>query len=125
MQSAVSRYIGELADIGGLKGTDIANITDVSKATVSRWKAGDIKPQPKNELICPTSITSSAVSMNTTRRTRFAPGCTRGTRNLAASAPWILFIMIARSRFWPLSTGWTMMFMCRFDEWLKLDATTG
>ncbi|KPQ26487.1 MAG: Protein of unknown function (DUF2384) [Halomonas sp. HL-93] len=51
MQSAVSRYIGELAVIGGLKGTDIANITDVSKATVSRWKAGDIKPQPKNELI--------------------------------------------------------------------------
>lgn len=51
MQSAVSRYIGELADIGGLKGTDIANITDVSKATVSRWKAGDIRPQPKNELI--------------------------------------------------------------------------
>lgn len=51
MQSAVSRYIGELADIGGLKGIDIANITDVSKATVSRWKAGDIKPQPKNELI--------------------------------------------------------------------------
>lgn len=51
MQSAVSRYIGELAEVGGLKGTDIANITDVSKATVSRWKAGDIKPQPKNELI--------------------------------------------------------------------------
>jgi hypothetical protein len=48
MQSAVSRYIGELADIGGLRGTDIA---DVSKATVSRWKSGDIKPQPKNELI--------------------------------------------------------------------------
>jgi len=51
MQSAVARYIGELAEIGGLKGTDIANITDVSKATVSRWKTGDIKPQPKNELI--------------------------------------------------------------------------
>ena len=51
MQSAVSRYIGELAEFGGLRGTDIANITDVSKATVSRWKAGDIKPQPKNELI--------------------------------------------------------------------------
>jgi len=47
----VARYIGELAEIGGLKGTDIANITDVSKATVSRWKTGDIKPQPKNELI--------------------------------------------------------------------------
>lgn len=51
MQTAVTRYIGELAEIGALKGTDIANITDVSKATVSRWKAGDIKPQPKNELI--------------------------------------------------------------------------
>lgn len=51
MQSAVTRYIGELAEIGGLKGTDIANITDVSKATVSRWKAGDFKPQPHNELI--------------------------------------------------------------------------
>lgn len=51
MQSAVSRYIGELAEVGGLKGTDIANITDVSKATVSRWKAGDIKPHPRNELI--------------------------------------------------------------------------
>ncbi|MCB1463958.1 MAG: hypothetical protein KDJ90_16420 [Nitratireductor sp.] len=51
MQTAVVRYIGELAEIGGLKGTDIANITDVSKATVSRWKSGDIKPQPKNELI--------------------------------------------------------------------------
>lgn len=51
MHGTISRYIGELAEIGGLKGTDIANITDVSKATVSRWKAGDIKPQPKNELI--------------------------------------------------------------------------
>ena len=51
MQSAVTRYIGELAELGGLKGTDIANITDVSKATVSRWNAGDFKPQPRNELI--------------------------------------------------------------------------
>jgi uncharacterized protein (DUF2384 family) len=51
MHGAVTRYIGELAEFGGLKGTDIANITDVSKATVSRWKSGDIKPQPRNELI--------------------------------------------------------------------------
>ena len=52
MQSAVvPRYINELSETGGLKGTDIANITDVSKATVSRWKAGDSKPQPRNELI--------------------------------------------------------------------------
>lgn len=47
----VPRFLDELSSLGGLKGTDIANITDVSKATVSRWKAGDIKPQPKNELI--------------------------------------------------------------------------
>lgn len=48
---AVQRYLGELQDSGGLKGTDIANITDVSKATVSRWKAGSMKPHPRNELI--------------------------------------------------------------------------
>ncbi len=51
MQSIVVRYIEELERIGGLKGTDIANITSVSKATVSRWKSGDIKPQPRNELV--------------------------------------------------------------------------
>ena len=48
---AIARYIEELEDRGGLKGTDIANITDTSKATVSRWRTGTIKPQPKNELI--------------------------------------------------------------------------
>lgn len=49
--SAVPRFINELGTEGGLKGTDIANITEVSKATVSRWKSGDIKPRPQNELI--------------------------------------------------------------------------
>ncbi len=49
--SAVPRFLSELNLDGGLKGTDIANITEVSKATVSRWKSGDIKPQPRNELI--------------------------------------------------------------------------
>lgn len=48
---AVVRFIDELGKVGGLKGADIANITEVSKATVSRWKSGDIKPQPRNELI--------------------------------------------------------------------------
>lgn len=51
MQGAIIRYIDELGKLGGLKGTDIANITAVSKATVSRWKSGDIKPQPRNELV--------------------------------------------------------------------------
>ncbi|MER9397053.1 DUF2384 domain-containing protein [Mesorhizobium sp. M0615] len=50
-QGAVVRFLGELEDIGGLKGVDIANIADVSKATVSRWKAGTIKPHSRNELI--------------------------------------------------------------------------
>jgi hypothetical protein len=51
MTRAVPRFLDELNTEGGLKGTDIANITEVSKATVSRWKAGDMKPQPRNELI--------------------------------------------------------------------------
>ncbi|SMF60697.1 Protein of unknown function [Xaviernesmea oryzae] len=51
MQGAVPRFLNEIGEAGGLKGTDIANIMDVSKATVSRWRAGDIKPQPRNELI--------------------------------------------------------------------------
>jgi uncharacterized protein (DUF2384 family) len=48
---AIPRFLDEIALQGGLKGTDIANITEVSKATVSRWKAGDVHPQPRNELI--------------------------------------------------------------------------
>lgn len=51
MLAAVPRFLEEIGRFGGLKGTDIANITDVSKATVSRWKSGDIKPIPRNELI--------------------------------------------------------------------------
>jgi uncharacterized protein (DUF2384 family) len=48
---AMPRYIDELTEVGGLSGTDIANIVDVSKATVSRWKAGSIKPQPNTQLV--------------------------------------------------------------------------
>ena len=51
MLKTVPRFLDELNTAGGLKGTDIANITGVSKATVSRWKADDIKPRPRNELI--------------------------------------------------------------------------
>jgi hypothetical protein len=48
---AMPRYIDDLSDIGGLSGTDIANIADVSKATVSRWKSGTVKPQPNTQLV--------------------------------------------------------------------------
>ncbi len=50
-QTALARYLGELSDKGGLKSADIANITDVSKATVSRWKSGTMKPHARNELV--------------------------------------------------------------------------
>jgi transcriptional regulator with XRE-family HTH domain len=49
--SAVARYIEELRQIGGLKGTDIANIAKVSKATVSRWANGTASPHPRTQLI--------------------------------------------------------------------------
>ncbi len=51
MQGAIARYIDELRDVGGLKGTDIANIADVSTATVSRWSTGRASPQPRTQLI--------------------------------------------------------------------------
>ena len=51
MQSVVPRYLEELRLGGGLKGTDIANIAAVSKATVSRWSSGATKPQPRKQLV--------------------------------------------------------------------------
>jgi transcriptional regulator with XRE-family HTH domain len=48
---AVPRFIDELNEEGGLSGTDIANIAAVSKATVSRWKSGAVKPQPSTQLV--------------------------------------------------------------------------
>jgi transcriptional regulator with XRE-family HTH domain len=50
-QSAVARVLTNIVSEGGLSGTDIANVADVSKATVSRWKSGQMRPQPKHELI--------------------------------------------------------------------------
>lgn len=49
--TAVARYIDSLQDNGGLKGTDIANFTDVSSATVHRWKAGSHIPHPRAQLL--------------------------------------------------------------------------
>jgi len=49
--SAIPRFIKDLNDEGGLSGTDLANITDVSKATVSRWRSGSVRPQPGTQLV--------------------------------------------------------------------------
>ena len=47
----VVQFIVRLQRDGGLKGTDIANFTGVSKATVSRWGSGQKSPHPKTQLI--------------------------------------------------------------------------
>lgn len=50
MHSAVAKTIDDLREKGALSGVDVANITDVSKATVSRWSAGKADPQPRTQL---------------------------------------------------------------------------
>lgn len=47
----VVQFIARLQKDGGLKGTDIANLTGVSRATVSRWGTGRKSPHPKTQLI--------------------------------------------------------------------------
>ena len=47
----VVQFIERLQQTGGFKGTDIANFTGVSKATVSRWGSGQKSPHPKTQLI--------------------------------------------------------------------------
>jgi len=49
--TAVAKIIDDLRDRGGLKGTDVANIAEVSPATVSRWTAGKARPHPKTQLV--------------------------------------------------------------------------
>jgi transcriptional regulator with XRE-family HTH domain len=51
MSGAVARLVEDLRTRGGLKGSDLANITHVSQATVSRWAAGKASPQPKTQLV--------------------------------------------------------------------------
>ena len=49
--NAVVKTIEDLKERGGLSGVDVANITEVSKATVSRWATGKAVPHPKTQLI--------------------------------------------------------------------------
>jgi len=51
MTNAVAKILDDLKTNGALKGMDVANIADVSPATVSRWNAGSAFPQPKTQLL--------------------------------------------------------------------------
>lgn len=51
MSTAVSRILGDLRDRGGLQGKDIANIVDVSAATVSRWSRGNGSPDLRTQTV--------------------------------------------------------------------------
>ena len=51
MPTAVARILDDLRQRGGLKGIDVANMTAVSPATVSRWTAGSASPHPKTQLL--------------------------------------------------------------------------
>ncbi|MCY4169232.1 MAG: LacI family DNA-binding transcriptional regulator [Rhodobacter sp.] len=50
-EKPVVQFIERLRSLGGLKGTDIANLAGVSKATVSRWSSGQKIPHPRTQLI--------------------------------------------------------------------------
>ena len=47
----IVQFLARLQKDGGLKETDIANFTGVSRATVSRWGSGRKSPHPKTQLI--------------------------------------------------------------------------
>lgn len=51
MANAVSKTIDDLRERGALSGVDVANVAEVSKATVSRWVTGKAAPQPKTQLV--------------------------------------------------------------------------
>ncbi len=49
--SAVARILTDLRDRGGLQNKDIANIVDVSTATVSRWSTGKATPELRTQTV--------------------------------------------------------------------------
>ena len=51
MSTAVSRIMDDLRTRGGLQGKDIANIVDVSTATVSRWSHGVGSPSLRTQTV--------------------------------------------------------------------------
>jgi transcriptional regulator with XRE-family HTH domain len=51
MGEAVARILDDLRDRGGLQGKDLANIINVSTATVSRWTNGKAHPDIDRQTI--------------------------------------------------------------------------
>lgn len=51
MSTAVARILDDLRSKGGLQGKDIANIVDVSTATVSRWAHGTGSPNLRTQTV--------------------------------------------------------------------------
>jgi transcriptional regulator with XRE-family HTH domain len=51
MATAVERILRDLRDRGGLQGKDVANIVDVSTATVSRWSDGKGTPDLRTQTV--------------------------------------------------------------------------
>ncbi|TIX45633.1 MAG: DUF2384 domain-containing protein [Mesorhizobium sp.] len=51
MSTAVVRILDDLRSRGGLQGKDIANIVDVSTATVSRWSHGNGSPNLRTQTV--------------------------------------------------------------------------
>jgi transcriptional regulator with XRE-family HTH domain len=51
MATAVERILRDLRDRGGLQGKDVANIVDVSTATVSRWSHGKGTPDLRTQTV--------------------------------------------------------------------------
>ena len=51
MANAVAKTIDDLRERGALTGVDVANVTAVSKTTVSRWLNGKAAPQPRTQLL--------------------------------------------------------------------------
>ncbi len=49
--NAVAKTLEDLRERGQLSGVDVANVLEVSKATVSRWSTGKSAPQPRTQLV--------------------------------------------------------------------------
>lgn len=51
VENAISKTISDLSSVGSLTGRDVANLTAVSKATVSRWMTGRSTPRIETQLV--------------------------------------------------------------------------